>query len=182
MIIRSKRNGESINLYEIKKKIVLLLLIIGVGVINAQIPKNSIFIIVDKVKDSINLNEPPLVPLKFEIGNENKNWLLIFEHLKDCSWRSPNYSYILPKAMIEYMAHEGNVISLEDFKKKVLPLTDLELRRFLRATRYPYEYLEKNNYKTGFRYNIFLIFRSEMKNSTVKCYELGYTTVPIYSH
>lgn len=141
----------------------------------SQSISNSLFLVVDKQTDTIiQENENSNVKIKYYHVNKSKNWNLGLRHINSSNNFQNNFRYLLPKEMISELERKGNLEDIQSFMIKLNHFNFKELAQFFsKHYSYYYEYLYKSRKKTYKRYNIFIIFKSDLDKTFVPCYEMS---------
>ncbi|MGO2103170.1 MAG: hypothetical protein ACTH5N_03480 [Psychroflexus halocasei] len=156
-----------------KKLIYLFILLFFAQTICAQSISNSLFLVVDKQTDSIKVSSKDSINFKYYHFNKKKNWLINLSHIYVPGADQNNYKYLLPKEMISELGRKGNLEDIQAFMAKLNHFNYKELAQFfIKHYSYYYEYLQKSRKKTYKRYNIFIIFKSDLDKTFVPCYEM----------
>ncbi|WP_271769548.1 hypothetical protein [Aquimarina algiphila] len=159
--------------------------IIGLNIVYAQVPSNSLFLIANKESDSIKISNRPentKIDLRVTGGGEKGEWKINMNHYNIENGHRNLFRYLLPKEMVQNFIRKRNAIPLKKFIQQIHPLDITSIHKQIRLRSYYYEYLDGNVYKTDLRQNIFLIFESDLNNKFVECYELdvlSYSNEPI---
>ena len=149
-------------------------LLFFIQTISAQSISNSLYLVVDRQKDSIIEGSKNPINFKYYHFNEKKNWYLQLSHTYVPEIVQNNYKYLLPKEMINELERKGNLQEIQLFMHKLNDNNYKELSQFFsKHYSYYYEYLEKSRKKTYKRYNIFIIFKSDLDTTFVPCYEMS---------
>jgi hypothetical protein len=136
----------------------------------------GLFLLVDKTNDSIYINDKTNVKIKYTHVNVKQKWFLNLEHIKTPNYKGNHFKYLLPKEMVKEFIRKGNVEEIKGFMRKqdTLSLKNLSSYFKLRYS-YFYEYLDKGQFRTQRRYNIFLFFKDDIENDYVTFYEVSLT-------
>lgn len=161
-----------------KKYISIIVIILFFKISNSQSLTNSLFLVVDKHKDTvIQINKKSNVNIEYYHFNEQKNWNLSLRHQNSPNNVHNNYIYLLPKEMITELERKGNVKDIRPFMLELNNFNYKELNQYFSMHySYYYEYLEKSRKKTYKRYNIFIIFKSDLTKEYIPCRELSLIT------
>lgn len=160
------------------KKIFLLSVIFLLNIkVLAQIPDNTLFLIVNKEQDSLRFTTKPnysLIEFSTYQGTEPDAWTLYLMNVnnnkKDIKINL--FNYLLPQEMIKDYIQKGNVITFKQFKKKINPLDYDALNKIIESRSYQYTCMVKGKKESHKRYNIFLIFDTDLDKRFVECYQL----------
>jgi hypothetical protein len=158
-----------------KNYFLIIILLFGVINVYSQSVSNNLYLVIDQKNDTI-LRENPKSNTKIEYYqiNKKKNWNLSLRHIYSPNYVKNNYRYQLPSVMVEQLMNNGNVTDIKTFLKKFDKLSYKKLSQYLSIHySYYYEYLDGHLKKTYKRYNIFLIFKSDLKKKYVPCYEVS---------
>lgn len=146
----------------------------------SQSISNSLFLVVDKKTDSIRIDSKDSINFKYFHSNKTKNWGISLSHIYVPGADQNNYRYLLPKEMISELERKGNLEDIKPFLIKLNNYNNKEVSQFFsKHYSYYYEYLQKSSKKTYKRYNIFMIFKSDIANSNfyVPCYEVSLSII-----
>ena len=153
---------------------VLLLFITSSLQLLGQNVKNNLYLLIDK-EDMLIESEKSDLTMKYYFENRENNWYLRLTHLysDDNGYRN-HYRYDLPNQMIDELQRNGNIIQTRTLTKKIGSLNIAKAKAFFRLHySYYYDYVYKSRYRTYRRYNVFLIFKSDMDKKYVPCYEVS---------
>jgi hypothetical protein len=146
----------------------------------SQSINNGLFIIVDKTSDSIYQNEKTNTRIRYSHDNKKQNWSMLLDHVSIPDSKKNHFIYKLPIETIEDLEKRGRIKKMGSFVQELNKLNVVKLNLFFNLHySYYYEYLERSRYKSYRRYNIFLVFKSDLENSNlyVPCYEVSLTTI-----
>lgn len=158
----------------------LIIFIFFVKCAFSQSISNSLFLVVDKKTDSITRGSKDSINFKYFHSNEKKNWGISLSHIYVSGADQNNFRYLLPKEMISELERKGNLENITPFMTKLKNYNNKEVSQFFsKHYSYYYEYLEGNIKKTYKRYNIFIIFKSDLVKTFVPCYEMSLIQIRI---
>ncbi|QSS98051.1 hypothetical protein [Psychroflexus sp. ALD_RP9] len=157
-----------------KNYIALIIIIFFVKCAFSQSISKSLFLVVDRQTDTIiQHNENSNVKIKYYHVNKSKNWNLGLRHINSPNNFQNNFRYLLPKEMVSELERKGNLEDIKPFMIKLNNYNNKEVSQFFsKHYSYYYEYLQKGRKKTYKRYNIFIIFKSDLEKTFVPCYEM----------
>ena len=142
----------------------------------SQVNNNSLFLLVDKEKDSVYfLNDEEGDRIRYDYPNEKQNWQLYLQHAYFPNYKGNSFRYLLPKEMMSEYIRRGNMQEIKPFFKKLDSLDRGEVSKYIRL-HYPpyfYEYLDGQKFRTQRRRNIFFVFKSDLEEKYVTCYEVS---------
>ncbi|MFD0932614.1 hypothetical protein ACFQ0R_08420 [Psychroflexus salinarum] len=157
-----------------KNYIILIVFVMLVKCAFSQSISTSLFLVVDKKTDSIKVSNKDSINFKYSHFNKKKNWLISMSHIYVSGADQNNYRYLLPKEMISELERKGNLEDIQPFMIKLNHFNFKELAQFFsKHYSYYYEYLYRSRKKTYKRYNIFIIFKSDLDKTFVPCYEMS---------
>lgn len=157
------------------KLVITFLLVLSLTEVYSQNVKNNLYLLFDDKKDMKIEKDKSNLTMKYYFENRKKNWYLRLEHkyLDDDGYRN-NYRYDLPKQMIQELNDNGNIMTLKALTTKIESLNIAKTKAFFRLHySYYYDYIKKRRYRTYRRYNVFLIFKTDMDKKYVPCYEVS---------
>lgn len=146
----------------------------------SQTINDGLFIIVDSKSDSIYQNKNTNTRIRYSHDNKEQNWIMLMDHVSIPGSKKNHFIYKLPIETIEDLEKRGRVKKMGSFIQELDKLNIVKLNLFFNLHySYYYEYLERSRYKSYRRYNIFLVFKSDLKNSNlyVPCYEVSFSTI-----
>lgn len=157
-----------------KNCISIIIFILFVKCTFAQSVSNSLFLVVDRENDTVFLKGKTTKNFRYNNSNEKMNWNLSLYHNHIPNSVYNNYKYLLPKEMIIELKRKGNLEDIQLFMAKLNDFNIKELGQFFsKHYSYYYEYLEKSRKKTFKRYNIFIVYKSDLDKTFVPCYEMS---------
>lgn len=148
--------------------------------IYSQTINDGIFIIVDRTSDSIYQNENTNTRIRYNHDNKKQNWSLNFDHIYIPKSKKNHFVYKIPNETIKDLEKRGRVKKMGSFIQELDRLNIVKLNLFFNLHySYYYEYIERSRYNSYRRYNIFLVFKSDLENSNlyVPCYEVSLSTI-----
>ena len=146
----------------------------------SQSISNSLFLVVDKKTDSITRGSKDSTNFKYFHTNEKKNWGISLSHIYVSGADQNNFRYLLPNEMIPELERKGNLEDIKPFMIKLNHFNFKELAQFFsKHYSYYYEYLYRSRKKTYKRYNIFIVFKSDLDKTFVPCYEMSLLQIRI---
>ena len=163
----------------------LVLIIIGFFKFgNAQIPSNTLFIIIDDKNEFVEIDRDNRVKINYTVWNKEQNWYSYFTYFYKPNYKKNHFKYLLPKEMFFEFKGRGNVITSDEFEKTLIPLKLKEARDLinLRYPRYYFEYFDGPELKKDRRYGIFLVLKSDLENNHIECYEADFIFDLIQQH
>ncbi|CEN47768.1 hypothetical protein ACI76Z_07710 [Capnocytophaga canimorsus] len=107
--------------------------------------------------------------------NETLNWQVTFRHSHINNQESANnYILLLPKSMFKSYAQKGNVHKFKDLKKEwdVINIVDFSAKMRTNHSEYVYRHLSKGKFSETIRYNVFIVFSSDLEKDYIPCYEV----------
>ncbi|VEJ18981.1 Uncharacterised protein [Capnocytophaga canimorsus] len=107
--------------------------------------------------------------------NETLNWQVTFRHSHINNQESANnYILLLPKSMFKSYAQKGNVHKFKDLKKEwdVINIVDFSAKMRTNHSEYVYRHLSRGKFSETIRYNVFIVFTSDLEKDYIPCYEV----------
>ena len=156
------------------KILILFVFITSTSYLSGQNVKNNLYLLIDK-EDMLIESEKSDLTMKYYFENRENNWYLRLTHLysDDNGYRN-HYRYDLPNQMIGELQVNRNVMKINTLTNKLRSLNIAKAKAFFRLHySYYYDYVYKSRYRTYRRYNVFLIFKSDMDKKYVPCYEVS---------
>ena len=157
------------------KLVITFLLVLSLTEVYSQNVKNNLYLLLDRKQDTIIENEESNFKMKYVFVNSEKNWHLRLAHKysEDHGMRN-HYRYELPNQMIKELKRNGNILKIKALIAKIDSFNIAEAKEFFRLHySYYYDYVYKSRYRTYRRYNLFLIFKSDLDKKYVPCYEVS---------
>lgn len=107
--------------------------------------------------------------------NEAHNWRVAFRFSKNSITPiNSNYILLLPKEMFNSYQEKGNTISKKEKEKEWNPITIAQISRQIRTnySEYVYRHLSEGKFFDRIKYNIFIVFTSDLEKDYIPCYEV----------
>ncbi|WGU68459.1 hypothetical protein QIU19_14965 [Capnocytophaga canimorsus] len=81
---------------------------------------------------------------------------------------------LLPKSMFKSYAQKGNVHKFKDLKKEwdVINIVDFSAKMRTNHSEYVYRHLSRGKFSETIRYNVFIVFSSDLERDYIPCYEV----------
>ncbi|ATA89264.1 hypothetical protein ACI75Y_09440 [Capnocytophaga stomatis] len=108
-------------------------------------------------------------------ANETLNWQVTFRHSHiDDEKSANNYILLLPKSMFKSYTRKGNVHNFKDLERKwdVINIADFSVKMRTNHSEYVYRHLFNGKFSETIRYNIFIVFSSDLEKDYIPCYEV----------
>lgn len=191
------------------KKLLFFLCVLFFSNIQAQLSFNSLFIVFDDTEGVINIEKKQIkeqnltrivhqykyhkdiieVNKKNEIDNQyfqytfckEDIWSVDLYHNKKPVDRADKVILLLPKILFEYYERLGNIKSVTEMEKIWDTLTQQTSALFFKNHMYMFKPFKPEEL-WGIRYNIFMVFKSDIDKDYIPCYEVDVHTMDIASN
>lgn len=190
------------------KKLLFILSVLFFGKLQAQLSYHSLFLVFDDTEGVINVEKQNIkehhftrtiynykyhkdiieINAKNEIDSEyfyytfckKDVWSVDLYHHKKPANSADNIIIFLPKIIYEYYERLDNIKTITEMEKIWETLTHQSFSLFFKN--YMYIFKPFDNEPWGIRYNVFMIFKSDLEKDYIPCYEVRVNTVDIASH